>query len=418
MAPRLLLRLALGILLALPLRGAVPAEVAPESLGFDAARLGRLDAAIQQEIDATRLAGAVMVVLRDGQPARFRAYGMQDIEAKRPMPADAIFRIASMSKAVTTVAALMLYEEGRFQINDRLDKYLPEFANPVVAVPPPAGSPDGVKYVTVKAKSPILIRHLMTHTAGITYGDFLAVEDYKKARLHGWYLIDQDETIGDAVKRLATLPLSAHPGEAYNYGYGTDVLGRLVEVVSGQPLDRFIAERITGPLGMTDTSFYLDPAKAARLATVYSLDKGQFTRGDAGHFVEGPRKLFSGGAGLLSTAGDYARFLQMLLNGGELDGVRLLAPQTVELMHRNFVGDLFNGGKQGFGLGFWVNDRPGRFGEAIGEGSYGWGSAYFPQYLVDPEKRLVVLLMTQLRPATGSDLNQRVKNLTYQALVK
>lgn len=418
MFPRLLLRLALGILLALPLRGAVPAEVPPEALGFDAARLGRLDAAIQREIDESRLAGAVMVVLRDGRPVRFRAYGMQDLEARQPMPTDAIFRIASMSKAVTTVAALMLYEEGRFQLNDRLDKFLPEFAHPVVAVPPPAGSPDTVKYVTVKAKSPILIRHIMTHTAGITYGDTLAVEDYKKAGLHGWYLVDHDETIGDAVRRLATLPLSAHPGEAYNYGYGTDVLGRLVEVVSGQPLDRFIAERITGPLGMTDTAFYLDPAKAPRLATVYSLDKGKFTRGEPGHFVEGPRKLFSGGAGLVSTAGDYARFLQMLLNGGELDGVRLLAPQTVELMHRNFVGDKFNGGRQGFGLGFWINDRPGDFGEAIGEGSYGWGSAYFPQYLVDPKQRLVVLLMTQLRPATGADLNQRVKNLTYQALIK
>ena len=420
MIPRLVLRLCLVLALVLvaPLRGATPAEVPPEKLGFDAARLGRLDAAIQREIDAQRLAGAVMVVLRDGQAARFRAYGLQDREAARPMPTDAIFRIASMSKAVTTVAALMLYEEGRFQLNDRLDKYLPEFANPLVAVPPPPGSPETVKYVTVKAKSPLLIRHLLTHTAGLTYGDFLAADDYKRARLHGWYLVGHDETIGEAMRRLATLPLSAHPGEAYNYGYGTDVLGYLVEVVAGMPLDRFIAERITGPLGMTDTSFYLDPAKAPRLATVYGLEKGALVRGDQGHFVEGPRKLHSGGAGLLSTAADYARFLQMLLNGGELDGVRLLAPRTVELMHRNFVGDLFNGGRQGFGLGFWVNDRPGAFGEAIGEGAYGWGSAYFPQYLVDPKERLVVLLMTQLRPAPGTDLNQRVKNLTYQALVR
>jgi CubicO group peptidase (beta-lactamase class C family) len=415
---RAVFRFCFVLCLALPLVGAVPTEVPPEKQGFDAARLGRLDAAIQKEIDDARLAGAVMVVLRDGQPVRFRAYGMQDIEAKTPMPTDAIFRIASMSKAITTVAALMLYEEGKFQLNDRVDKYLPEFANPVVAVAPPAGSPESVKYVTVKAKTPMLVRHVMTHTAGLTYGDFLAIDDYKKAQLYGWYLIDQDTTIGEAMKRLAKLPLSAHPGEAFNYGYGTDLLGYLVEVWSGMPLDKFIAERITGPLGMKDTSFYLDPAKASRLATVYSLDKGKFTRGDQGHFVEGPRKLFSGGAGLLSTAGDYTRFLQMLANGGELDGVRLLAPTTVRLAHQNFVGDLFNGGKQGFGLGYWINDRPGAFGEAIGEGSYGWGSAYFPQYLIDPKEKLVVLLMTQLRPATGSDLNQRVKNLTYQALIK
>ncbi len=414
---RALLGLSLGLSLVAPLIGAAPVEVPAAAAGFDAARLGRLDAAIQQEIDASRLAGAVMVVLRDGQPVRFRTYGWQDIGAKQPMAPDALFRIASMSKAITTVAALMLYEEGKFQINDRLDKYLPEFANPVVAVAPPAGAPDGVKFVTVKAKSPILIRHLLTHTAGLTYGDFAAIEDYKKQRLYGWYLLDHDETIGDAVQRLATLPLSAHPGEAFNYGYGTDVLGRLVEVLAGMPLDRFVAERITGPLGLRDTGFYVDPAKAPRLATVYGLEKGQLVRGDQGHFVEGPRKLFSGGAGMVSTAADYARFLQLLANGGALDGVRLLAPETVRLMHRNFVGDLFLNGRQGFGLGFWVNDRPGAFGEAIGEGSYGWGSAYFPQYLVDPEKKLVVLLMTQLRPAPGTDLNQRVKNLTYQALV-
>jgi len=336
-----------------------------------------------------------------------------------PMRTDSIFRIASMSKAVTTIAALMLYEEGRFMLNDPVSKFIPEFARSQVAVPPPAGTPGDVKYVTVPAKRAISIRDLMTHTAGLTYGDFLAIEDYKKAKLHGWYLMDHDETIGDAMKRLATLPLSAHPGEAHNYGYGTDVLGYLVEVVSGMPLDKFFEERILKPLKMPDTGFYLPKEKAARLAVVYGVENGKLVRReDSDHtdFIDGPRKLFSGGAGLYSTASDYGRLLQMLLNGGELDGVRLLSPRTVELMHRNHTGELFTRDAGAFGLGFWVNDDPGRYGELVGEGAYGWGSAYFPQYFVDPKEKLIGILMCQLTPTGGSNLNQRFKVTIYQAL--
>jgi CubicO group peptidase (beta-lactamase class C family) len=391
----------------------------PAALGFDAARLQRLDGVIEREIDGGQLAGAVMIVKRDGQDAVFKAYGKSDLEANVAMKPDAIFRIASMSKALTTVAALMLYEEGRFMLNDPVSKFIPEYAKSVVAIPPPADAPAGTKYVTVPAKHAITIRELMTHTAGLTYGDFLAIDDYKQARLHGWYLIDHDETIGDAMKRLATLPLSAQPGEAHNYGYGTDLLGYLVEVVSGQPLDQFIAERITTPLKMVDTSFYLPPEKASRLAVVYGLENGKLVRKEDSaktDFISGPRKLFSGGAGLLSTASDYGRFLQMLLNNGELDGVRLLSPRTVELMHQNHTGDLFKSDAGAFGLGFWVNNNPGRYGELVGEGAYGWGSAYFPQYFVDPKEKLVAILMTQLRPAGSSNLNQRFKVTIYQAL--
>lgn len=390
----------------------------PAALGFDPARLARLDRAIQEQVDQAQLAGGVMLVLRDGQVAHLRAFGQQDLEARTPMKTDAIFRIASMSKAITTVAALILYEEGRFMLNDPVSKFIPEFANSQVAVALPAGATGPGKYTTEKAKSPITIRQLMTHTAGLTYGNFVAADDYKAANLFGWYFADKDETIGDAMKRLGKLPLAHHPGEAFDYGYGTDLLGYLVEVVSGQPLDRFIAERITGPLKMADTSFFLPADKVGRLATVYGIKDGKLVRGDQGHYVDGPRKCFSGGAGLLSTAGDYGRFLQMLLNGGELDGVRVLSPATVALMHENHVGDLFMNGRQGFGLGFFVNDRPGRFGEAIGPGCYGWGSAYFPQYIVDPKERLVVLFMTQHLPAGTNDLNQRMKVLTYQALIK
>ncbi len=391
----------------------------PAALGFDPQRLQRLDAMIQREIDAGKLAGAVAIVKRDGQDAVLKAYGQLDIENRIPMRTDAIFRIASMSKAVTTVAALMLYEEGHFLLSDPISKWIPEFSRSVVAVPPPAGSPGDVKYVTVPAKRGITIHDLMTHTAGLTYGDFLAKEDYQKAKAYGWYLLDHDETIGDFVKRLAKLPLATQPGEGFDYGYGTDVLGYLVEVISGQPLDKFVEERICRPLGMKDTGFYLPKEKADRLAVVYGIEKGQLVRKEDStrtDFIDGPRKLFSGGAGLVSTASDYGRFLQMLLNGGEIDGVRLLSPRTVALMHINHTRDLFKWNTRAFGLGFWVNEDPGLLGENIGQGAYGWGSAYYPEYAVDPKERLVMLLMMQLRPTDGGNLNHRYKPVIYQAL--
>lgn len=391
----------------------------PAALGFDPQRLARLDAMIQREIDAGKLAGAVAIVKRDGQDAVLKAYGYSDVENRIPMRTDAIFRIASMSKAFTTVAALMLYEEGRFLLSDPISKWIPEFSHSVVAVPPPPGSPADVKYVTVPAKRGITIHDLMTHTAGLTYGDFLAKEDYQKAKCYGWYLVDHDETIGDVVKRLAKLPLASQPGEGFDYGYGTDVLGYLVEVISGQPLDKFIEERICRPLALKDTCFYLPKEKADRLAVVYGIVDGKLTRMEDSKrtdFIDGPRKLFSGGAGLVSTASDYGRFLQMLVNGGELDGVRLLSPRTVALMHVNHTRDLFKWGTRAFGLGFWVNEEPGNLGENIGQGAYGWGSAYYPEYAVDPKERLVMLLMMQLKPNDGGNLNHRYKPVIYQAL--
>ena len=399
------------------------AETIPTStLRFDPTRLQRLDDVIQHHVDQKQLAGAVMYIARDGEVAHLKAFGLQDAEAGKAMETDAIVRIASMSKAVTTVAIMMLYEEGRFQLKDPLSKFLPAFANSVVAEAPPAGSPAGLKFVTVKAKRPIQIRDLLTHTAGLTYGNGgLAEELYEKANMTGWYFADRDETIGEAIDRLATLPLHGHPGESWQYGFSTDVLGRLVEVVSGQPLDRFIEERICRPLGMKDTSFFLPLEKVGRLANVYGIEGGKLVLKENvanSDYVHGPRKCFSGGAGLLSTIGDYGRLLQMLLNGGELDGVRLLSPKTVELMHANHTGDKYARDTHAFGLGFWVNDDPGYYGELGSTGAYGWGSAYFPQYVVDPEERLVAIFMTQLMPAGGLDLNQRFKTLMYQALVR
>ncbi len=395
---------------------------APGALRFDATRLERLDRVIQEHVDERKIPGGVMLILRDGKTAHLKTFGQRDLEAGKPMTQDTIFRIASMSKAVTTVAVMMLYEEGRFLLKDPVSKYIPAFANSVVEMPPPADAPAGTKYVTVKANRPIQIRDLLTHTAGLTYGTGnLAAEEYKQAKLQGWYFADRDETIGEAINRLATLPLAAQPGESWQYGYSTDVLGYLVEVVSGQPLDKFVEERICRPLGMKDTSFFLPPEKLDRFANVYGLEGGTLVLNEAAatsDYVQGPRKCFSGGAGLLSTAVDYGRFLQMLLNGGELDGARLLSPKTVELMHANHTGDKYRRDTAGFGLGFWVNTDPGFYGELGSEGAYGWGSAYYPQYLVDPKEKMVALFMTQLRPAGNLNLNQLFKVLTYQALVE
>lgn len=402
------------------------ATLAVSSLAFagprslDPARLARMDALIQQSIDRDALAGGVLYVTRDGVPARLQPFGWQDKERGIRMTEDAIFRIASMSKAITSVAVMILYEEGRFLLHDPVAKYIPAFKNSVVAEPVPAGSPAGVTYVTVPARRPIQIRDLLTHTAGLTYGDGLAVARYKEAGLHGWYFADKNETIGDCINRLATLPLHGHPGEAWQYGYSTDVLGYLVEVVSGQSLDRFIAERICAPLRMTDTAFFLPLEKASRLAPVYGYENGKLTlreSTESSDYVHGPRKCFSGGAGLLSTARDYGRFLQMLLDGGQLDGVRLLSPKTVELMTANHTGSLYRRDTQAFGLGFWVNQDLGAFGELSSEGAFGWGSAYYPQYLVDPKEGVVSFFLTQLKPAGGLDLSQKLKVSVYQAIV-
>ncbi len=402
----------------LKLRGADAA-----ALGFDPVRLQRLDAAIQEQVDQRRLAGGIMFIARDGQTAHLRTYGMQDVEAARPMTTDAIFRIASMSKAITSVAVMMLYEEGRFMLHDPISKFIPAFKSQVVAVKPSAATPalPGETYATVPVKRPIQIRDLLTHTAGLTYGDGAAVEKYKAAKLHGWYFADKDETIGESINRLATLPLHGQPGESWQYGYSTDVLGYLVELVSGLPLDRFLETRIFRPLGMVDTCFYLAPEKLPRLANVYGWEAGSLKlqeTAEKSHYVYGPRKSFSGGAGLLSTVNDYGRFLQMLLSDGELGGVRLISRKTVELMRTNQVGDKYRRDANGFGAGFWVNDDPGFIGELSSPGAYGWGSAYFPQYFIDPKERMVAFFLTQLRPSGGSDLNQRFKPLVYQALVK
>lgn len=388
--------------------------------GWSAERLARLDAAVQAEIDQGRLAGAVVQIHRDGRLVHQVVRGMADREHGKPMQADTMFRIASMSKAVTTVAAMMLYEEGRFLLRDPIAKWLPAFADAQVAVDAGPGQPPRLE----KARRPITVRDLLLHTAGLSYGAGPAEAQWKAAGFSDWYILGRDETLAQWTDRLARLPLQAHPGETWQYGYSTDVLGRLVELWSGLPLERFVAERITGPLKMADTHFWVPQDKAPRLANVYGLNNGRLTLEETSarsDFLDGPRKLPSGGAGLVSTAGDYARFLQMLLNGGQLDGVRLLGPATVAMMHRDHVTGRYSGyggDGEGAGFGFWVQASPGSRSELGSPGAYGWGSAYAPQYVVDPQQRLLVVYMTQLRPAGDSTLNQRIKVLARQALVE
>jgi CubicO group peptidase (beta-lactamase class C family) len=282
---------------------------------------------------------------------------------------------------------------------------------------------------TVPARRPITIRDLLTHTAGISYGTNPSVAALYEAKGlgpaagFGWYTADKDEPICETMTRLATLPFVAQPGEAWVYGYNTDVLGCIAERVAGMPLDEVIRTRITAPLGLKDTQFFLPPAQRARLAAVYSssagMNGGRIARAPdgprgQGNYVDGPRRSFAGGAGLLSTARDYARFLEMIRNGGALDGVRILSPRTVELMTTNQVGTLHSTTGLGFGLGFETTDRVGANGlDSVG--AFGWGGAYGSVYRVDPKARLVIVLMIQMLP-NASDIGTRFPTLVYQAL--
>jgi CubicO group peptidase (beta-lactamase class C family) len=390
----------------------------PQEVGLSAERLDRIGGVMQQYADKGKVAGVVVLVVRDGKAAYFKAFGKLDLSRGTPTPPNAIFRIASQSKAVTSAAVMTLIEEGRINLGDPVSKFIPEFKETKVAVP--AADKGTPSYSVVPAKREITIRDLLTHTAGISYGDGPASDLYKAAGVQGWFFADKDLPVGDCIKKLARLPFDAQPGEKWVYGFNTDILGYVVEVVSGMSLADYIKKRITDPLGMTDTHFFLPENKVGRFASVYRAGKeGKLELVEdalQSAYLKGPRLCYSGGAGLLSTAEDYARFLQMLENGGELDGVRILSPKTVEIMTVNQVGDLYDTWGQGFGLGFWVTNDLGKTGEMGSVGAFGWGGAYFTTYWVDPVERLVAVFMTQLLPAGGLDLQTKFKTLVYQSI--
>jgi CubicO group peptidase (beta-lactamase class C family) len=385
-------------------------------------RIARIDSVLQQYVDEGRIAGAVALVLRDGQPVYERAVGWSDKEAGRRMTVDTIFRIASQTKAITSAAILALVEEAKVGLNDPVSRFIPSFAKTTVAVRGDAG------VAMASAKRAITIRDLLTHTAGISYGTESHVAAQYEAKAlgpaagYGWYTADKNEAVCDTMERLGSLPFVAQPGEAWVYGYNTDILGCVVERASGIPLDEFVRTRITEPLGMKDTRFFLPVDQRDRLAALYSSGgDGRITRAPEGPrgqgaYVDGPRRSFSGGAGLLSTARDYARFLEMIRNGGVLGDVRILAPRTVALMITNQVGSLHSTNGLGFGLGFETTDRFGANGmDAVG--AFGWGGAYGTLYRVDPDAQLVFVLMIQLLPNT-TDIRERFPTLIYQALVE
>lgn len=388
---------------------------------FDPARAPIIDRALQRYVDTDRVAGLVALVMQDGQVVYEKAFGWADKEAGRRMTTDTIFRIASQTKAITSVAIMQLVEEGALSLTTRAGALIPSFANSTVAVANERGS-----VTQVPARRPITIRDLLTHTAGISYGTepsvsaLYAAKGLGPAAGAGWYTADKNETVCETMERLGTLPFVAQPGEAWVYGYNTDVLGCIVEKVSGMPLDAYLRDRITAPLGLKDTQFFLPPAQADRLAAVYrSGADGKYQRAgnDArgqGSYVDGPRKNFAGGAGLLSTVRDYARFLEAMRRGGSIDNTRILSPRSVQLMSTNQVGTLHSTTGLGFGLGFETVERYGA-NTMSSEGAYGWGGAYGSIYRVDPQARLVMALMIQLMP-NATDIREVFPTLVYQAL--
>jgi CubicO group peptidase (beta-lactamase class C family) len=378
-----------------------------------------VDRILQQYTEENRIPGAVALLLRDGKPAYERTFGWSDKEGGRRMTTDTLFRIASQTKAITSAAILILAEEGKLGLKDPAGNFIPSFKKTAVAVK------DGVGIKTVPATRPVTIHDLLTHTAGISYGTEAHVAELYRAQGlgpaagNGWYTADKNEGICDTMQRLGTLPFISQPGEAYVYGYNTDILGCIAEKASGMPLDEFIRSRITGPLGMKDTRFFVPPAERERLAAVYASEGAGYVRAQGGSkgqgaYVEGPRLSFSGGAGLTSTARDYARFLEMIRNGGVLDGVRVMSPRSARLMTTNQSGTLHSTTGVGFGYGFRTVDRYGAVGLA-GVGAFGWGGAYGTIYEVDPESRLVIVLMMQLMP-NSTDLHQKFLTSVYQAL--
>jgi CubicO group peptidase (beta-lactamase class C family) len=389
-------------------------------VGLSSARLGRISKVVQGSVDQGEIAGAVTLVARHGQVTWLRADGKQDRENAKPMHTESIFRICSMSKPVVTLAAMMLYEEGRFGLEEPISKYIKEFGEPKVLVTQKDRKP-----YTIPAAQPITIRHLLTHTSGIGYNwDSNLGPFYQEANIASG-LLPVDVTIAENVKRLARLPLLFNPGERWNYGLNVDVVGYLIEVVSGKPLDQFLKERVFEPLGMLDTFFYIPRDKLDRLATAYTWYEGKglsrfpdtpITEGTFSYSVDypirGPKKLFSGGAGLCSTASDYARFCQLILNKGKLGKTQLISRKSVELMTNDQLGPKFD---QAFGLGFGIEGVKTPLHGLGSAGQYGWGGFFYTGFTIDPKEDMITVFMAQLHP--GSPKTQGAfHTLAYAAL--
>jgi len=396
----------------------------PESQGFSSERLGRIDSLFQKFVDQRAIAGATALVARKGKIVYFRSTGYNDQENKVPLEKDAIFRIASQTKAITSVAVMMLFEEGRISLSDPISMLLPEFSNPKVIT---GFNKKDSSFTSQAAKRAVTIHDLLTHTSGYCYpgsGGEAITAIYAKLRIVNG-VPEAVSTLKEEMRKIALAPLAHEPGEKFSYGLSTDILGYLVETVSGQSLENFFRTRIFDPLGMADTYFRLPVEKHSRLMLLYEDNiKGDGVQKTTGQYIDYPLRkgiYYSGGGGLSSTAMDYAKFLQMLLNEGEYNGTRLLSRKTIEMMRINQIGTLGSGSlfipnsADKFGLGFEVISQPGKAQILISEGAFGWGGAFGSLYWIDPDEDLIVQFVIQ-KAGEYNDIRSKFITAVYQAI--
>ncbi len=396
-------------------------EGSASNVGMSEERLARIDAMCMEALDESQVPGIVALVARNGKIVYYKAFGKADNESGRDLKRDAIFRIASQSKAITATAVMMLWEEGRFKLDDPISMYIPEFKDSQVL---DTLFEDG-SYDTKPANKAITIRHLLTHTSGIGYGvidgDDRFKRIYKKAGVTDLFTTE-NISIEESVKKLAKLPLHHNPGEQFTYGEGLDVLGYFIEIVSGMPLDEFFRTHIFNPLEMNDSWFYLPESKHKRLVSIQKKENGawvQFptTFYDPDYPKNGAKTFFSGGAGLSSTAKDYATFLQMYLNNGELNGIRLLSRTTVQFMMGNQIGDIWGDSGSYYGLAFSVLDETGQdLGGKGSTGTFEWGGYFNTQYFADPEEKIIGVLFKQTQDTDSDNTGWKFRHLVGQAI--
>tara|TARA_R110002167_G_scaffold163242_21_gene360031 strand:- start:1370 stop:2665 length:1296 start_codon:yes stop_codon:yes gene_type:complete len=417
----------LALLVALPLTAQTTSlsttppltEGQPSEVGLSPERLAKIDAMFQNAVASNQIPGAVALIARNGKIVFHKAYGMADNKSKKTMQKDAIFRIASQSKAITSTAVMMLWEEGRFRMDDPISKYIPEFGEAQLL---DTFNDNDSTYTTKAATDQITIRDLITHTSGLGYGVIDGDERFKKIYAKAGItdlFTTENISIGESVKKLAKLPLHHNPGEQFTYSEGLDVLGYFIEVVSGMPFDQFLKTRIFEPLGMNDTWFYLPNDKHDRLVSVQhkvneKWEKYPVTFYDTDYPKKGAKRFFSGGAGLSSSSKDYATFLQMYLNDGELNGKRILSRTTVQSIMGNQTGEKFGGGKKHYGLAFGVVTQAGQ--DAGGEGSIGtfdWGGYFNTQYFADPVENIIGVLMKQTQGSTGDETAWKFRQMVF-----
>ena len=405
-------------LIALPLFAATLPTASPEQVGMSQERLKQVTALAERHIAAGDIAGSVSLIARKGKIVHLEARGLMDLDSKKPMQTNSVFALASMTKPVTSIAVMMLMEQGAFVLNDPISKFLPEFKNPKVAIAnaPNERFPNGYKLVA--ANREITIHDLLTQTAGLASGTSGPTMDlYSKLNAAR----TREESLQQYIIRLAALPLNFQPGSAWEYGPATDVLGRLVEVVSKESLDQFFKNHIFTPLGMKDTHFNLPDSLKSQSATVYTKSEAGLKTVVPITQVNRNAQYFSGGGGLVGTAEDYLRFAQMLLNGGQLDGKRLVSRKTIESMTSNHIGrfplweDTLRGYR--FGLGFRVRESNGEAPALGSVGSFGWGGAFGTYFWVDPKEEMIGILMLQLIPYAHLNYRFEFQNVATQAII-